>query len=127
MNKEFPNEATLIAEMKATFPGLMARPVREFGLQGFNHGAWTGGPGNMPDGLPIFDPLQHGVDDGYDGGVHEGFTAWLERRGWYLENYDGSAYLAIPILQAQQLGAAWAAYEANTPKRPSLADNESPF
>lgn len=105
MSKEFPSEANLISDMKATFPGLHVRPAREFGLKGYNHGVWTGGPGDMPDGLPVFDSVRFPGDsedpaDGrYDGGVHEGFIAWLEERGWHVENIDGETFLIIPILQ----------------------------
>ena len=99
---DLPSEAALIADLRATFPGLPARPVREFGLRGFDHGVWTGNDGAvMPDGEPIFDCLQLGLVDGYDGGIHEAFTAWLELRGWYIENYDGATFLIIPIAQAQ--------------------------
>jgi hypothetical protein len=65
----------------------------------------------MPDGLPIFNHLRmHGdsqdpSDGSYDGGVHDGFTAWLEARGWYVENYDGETHLVIPIAYATELGS----------------------
>ena len=49
----------------------------------------------MPDGLRIFS-YWNGAEE-YDGGVHQGFTAWLENRGWYLECCDGETYLAYPI------------------------------
>lgn len=110
MNIEFPSEPALIADLKATYPGLHVRPVHEFGVQGYNHGVWTGGPGDMPDGLPIFSSLRyHGdsddpADGSYEGGVHDGFTEWLESRGWYIENYDGETQLIIPILQARMIG-----------------------
>ena len=98
---KLPSEAALFADLRATFPSLPARPVREFGLRAFDHGVWTGIDGAvMPDGLPIFDSMQHGFDGGYDGGIHEAFTAWLELRGWYIENYDGATFLIIPIALA---------------------------
>ena len=110
MNQELPSESKLMADMDATFPGLFKRPLREFGKDYTNMiGAWTGGPGDMPDGLPIFNSLRyHGdsqdpSDGSYDGGVHDGFTAWLESRGWYVENYDGATYLVIPIAYAAEL------------------------
>ena len=111
MIEKLPSESALIEEMKATYPGLHIRPVREFGKD-YAHwiGVWTGGPGDMPDGLPIFDSLRHHGDsdnpsDGaYDGGVHDGFSAWLEARGWYLENHDGATFLIIPIAYAKAQG-----------------------
>ena len=54
----------------------------------------------MPDGLPIFDQLSYG-EEGYDGGVHEGFTRWLEDRGWYLECEDYGTYTAVSIRATQ--------------------------
>ena len=96
---DLPSEEALLADLRATFPGLPARPVREFGVRIFHHGVWTGDScAVMPDGLPVFD--QHGCEDGYDGGIHEAFTAWLELRGWYIENYDGATFLIIPIALA---------------------------
>lgn len=88
------SEIELIADMKATYPGIHARPGAEF-AKDYTGTVWTGGEVNMPDGMPIFGYL-YGEDD-YDGGVHVGFTAWLEHRGWYLENYDGQTFLAYPI------------------------------
>ena len=101
MDDQFPSEESLIADLRATYPGLHVRPLREYGgtWKG-SVGGWTGGPGDMPDGLPIFNDLAYG-EDGYDGGVHEGFTAWLEARGWYMECEDAGTYVVIPILAAQ--------------------------
>ena len=110
MTKELPSESQLMADMDATFPQLFKRPLREFGKDYASMiGVWTGGPGDMPDGLPIFSSLRyHGdsedpSDGSYDGGVHDGFTAWLESRGWYVENHDGETYLVIPIAYAAEL------------------------
>lgn len=100
MSKEFPSEAALIADLKATFPGLPVRPLREFGNKHYRHGVWTGAGSGcaFSDGEPLFISWHA---DGYDGGVHEGFSAWLESRGWYVENYDGATLFIVPILQAQ--------------------------
>lgn len=96
-------ESELIADMKATYPGIHARPGVEFSKD-FAGTVWTGGEVEMPDGMPVFAHLC-GEDD-YDGGVHVGFTAWLERRGWYLENYDGATFLAYPISAVAQMEAS---------------------
>jgi len=93
LKNEPSTQQELLADMHATFPGLFAKPGIEFG-KGYADAIWTGGEALMPDGHPIFWDLG---DDGYDGGVHQGFTAWLETRGWYLERYDESAFLAYPI------------------------------
>lgn len=106
MKHEPPKESELIADLKATYPGLHVRPLREFGSDYKEMiGVWTGGEGDMPDGLPIFNSLVHSTDEGYDGGVHDGFTEWLEFRGWYIENYDGQVMFIIPIAYAKELGA----------------------
>ena len=101
MQDQLPSEESLITDLRATFPGLRVRPRREYGgyWQGMD-GAWTGGPGDMPDGLPIFNDLAYGEVD-YDGGVHVGFTAWLEQRGWYMECEDAGTYMIVPIVSAQ--------------------------
>lgn len=102
MNKDIPSESALIADLIATYPGLHVRPVREFGADYRDWtGVWTGGPGDMPDELPIFNELEHGSEDEWDGHVHKGFTAWLEARGWYIECYDAGTYFIIPIAYAQ--------------------------
>lgn len=110
MKQELPNESALIADMAATFPCLFKRPLREFGPDYANMiGVWTGGPGDMPDGLPIFNHLrtygdsENPADGSYDGGIHDGFTEWLELRGWYIENHDGETMLIIPISYAKEV------------------------
>lgn len=94
------SEETLIADLLATFPGIHARPLREFGAKGWTHGVWTGGEARMPDGLPVFSDIAY-ADDTYDGGVHTGFSAWLEARGWYLERYDELAFFIVTIASAE--------------------------
>lgn len=113
MTKELPSESALIADMNAAFPWLFKRPLREFGRDYANMiGVWTGGPGEMPDGLPIFNSLIHTTDEGYDGGVHDGFTAWLESRGWFIESYDGETMFVIPIAYATEMGDEISSKEA---------------
>lgn len=110
--QELPNESALIADLKATFPGLPVRPISEYGLPEFTHGVWTGSGtnANFTDGLPLFIDWQ---DWFYDGGVHEGFTAWLESRGWYIENHDGETMFIIPIASARALATTDADLEAH--------------
>lgn len=91
-----PSEEALLRDLLATYPGIHARPLQEFGAQGFDYGVWSGGEAEMPDGLPIFTTLMYG-EPTHDGGVHTGFLAWLELRGWYVENYDGETYMIVPL------------------------------
>lgn len=88
----WPCEAELIAELKATFPGIQARPLAEFRHKSCQHGVWTGGDATMADGEAIFSPLSCNDPDYYDGQVHRAFAAWLARRGWFVENYDGQVF-----------------------------------
>ena len=101
--KNLPIESDLISELKLTFQGLHVRPVSEFGNDFQNCiGVWTGGPGDMPDGLPIFNSLGYSEAE-YTGSVHVGFEKWLEDRGWYTENYDGATHLIFPIQYARDV------------------------
>lgn len=93
---ERPSEEALLRDLHATYPGIHAKPLREFGAQGFDYGVWSGGEALMPDGLPIFSTLMYG-EETHDGGVHTGFLSWLERRGWYVENWDGGTHLIVPL------------------------------
>lgn len=110
MNKQELSQEALIADMKSAFPGLLARTGAEFGKD-YSGAVWTGGEACMPDGMRILSYMNESEE--YDGGVHEGFTAWLENRGWYLECYDGETYLAYPVsifepyLEYEKAKAAW--------------------
>jgi hypothetical protein len=66
----------------------------------------------MPDGLPIFNELEHGCEEEWDGHVHKGFTAWLESRGWYTETDDAGTYLVIPIAYATEMSDEISSKEA---------------
>ena len=103
MHKNFPSESALIADLKSAFPGLHIRPLREFGASGFDCGVWTGMDSAVlfSDGKPMFLPAPVSVD-GYDGGIHDGFTAWLDARGWYVENYDGETLFIVPVAHAME-------------------------
>ena len=98
---EVKTENELIADLKVTFPGIHARPLSEYGAPGWTHGVWTGGEALMPDGLPVFSTLHNEMGD-YDGGIHEGFTAWLASRGWYIETYDYGTHFIVPSPDGQQ-------------------------
>jgi hypothetical protein len=96
-----PCEVQLLADLKATFPGIHARPLREFGAEGWDYGVWTGGEADMPDDMPIFSTMNYG-DPEFNGDVHAGFLAWLAQRGWYIETYDHGTYMIVPISDAEE-------------------------
>jgi hypothetical protein len=81
------DEAKLISDLRATFPGLRVAPIAGQFDSYSKIGARARGEADMPDGLLIFTTLTNDADE-YDGYVHEGFRAWLESRGWYYEVYD---------------------------------------
>ncbi len=89
-------DESLIADLLATFPGVMARPIAEYKAPGYTEGVWVAGEAEMPDGLPMFSTLHFG-EPGFDGGVHTGLTEWIEARGYYLETYDYGTYFALPV------------------------------
>lgn len=90
-------EAELIADLKATFPGIYARPVREYGQPEYQEGVWVAGEACMPDGLPIFRMSCSADPDHYNGYAHHAFEAWLETRGYLLECWDVDTHFAIPV------------------------------
>lgn len=103
---EWPSEAELLSELRATFQTLeAARPLKELGLPGFDHGVWiVDARACMHDGQRIFwTPSEVGNVDppGYSSFVHGGFLAWLEARGWYVETYDYGSYMVVPIALQQ--------------------------
>lgn len=92
------DEAQMIAELRTVFPTLWMRPLRDFAKRyECSEGIWTGSDvgAEMPDGIPIFDTCCADPDE-YDGTVHQGFIAWLGRRGWYYDRYDGATYFLVP-------------------------------
>jgi hypothetical protein len=97
------SDEQLLADLRATFPGIDARPLREFGTEWRNRpGVWTGGDSiSMPDGLPIFSSM-HCDDPHYNGYVHDGFEAWLQARGWYVETYDGGTFLILSLVELEE-------------------------
>lgn len=95
----------LIADIRITFP-TMCVMEREHCMTGKK--AWMLGAdesAKMPDNLPIFSELCY-AEDTYDDCVHMAFTAWLENRGFYLENHDGFWRYPQPIPTAEEL-AEW--------------------
>lgn len=88
----WPSEAALIADLKATYLGIVARPIAEFGYRPCQHGVWTGGEAVMPDGLQIFCDISTADPEQYDGHVHRAFVQWLDQRGWLIEAHDSDVF-----------------------------------
>lgn len=93
------SEAQMMAELRIVFPTLWMRPLWQFASRyKFSEGIWTGSDHHsvMPDGAPIFDASGHADPDNYIEPVHQGFIAWLERRGWAWDRYDDSTFFLVP-------------------------------
>lgn len=88
------NDEQLIADLVATFPGIWARPAREYGRPEYQQGAWVSGEGEIGE-LPIFNYVSPDPDD-YNGNVLQGFENWLANRGYELEHYDSGVWFALP-------------------------------
>jgi hypothetical protein len=84
----------LIADLQATFPGILAKPAAQYKRPEYQHGVWVGGEATIGE-LPIFQYISPDPDD-YNGNVLHGFEAWLEARGYWLEHYDVGVYFALP-------------------------------
>lgn len=101
----WPSESALIADLKATFPGIKARPARDFGIPLYSHGAWVAGEACIADGEPIFSTFVCPPMDQYDGTVHLGFIAWLRQRGWLIEQHDTDVYMVTSAAEAEAMEA----------------------
>lgn len=91
-------ESEMIAELRIVFPTLWFRPLSDFGAAyRQTEGVWTGEDSAhcMPDGQLIFNDLAAGTDEG-DTVVHPAFEAWLARRGWVADRYDGTTWFLLP-------------------------------
>lgn len=90
----------LIADLMATFPGIHARPLRDYNCPDpvfQDDGVWMGGEAAMPDGRPVFSTLIDPDQVTHDGHVHAGFVAWVESRGFTVETWDYGVYFAVPV------------------------------
>jgi len=92
------SQAQMIEDLNCSFPELMARPASNFSADYKDKpGVWTGGSeACMEDGHSIFSELACPDPDVYDGVVHQGFIAWLDRRGWGCDHMDGGTFLLFP-------------------------------
>ncbi|WP_225782648.1 hypothetical protein [Xenophilus sp. Marseille-Q4582] len=98
----WPSESALIADLLATFPGIHARPAREYGSERCQHGVWVGGEALMPDEVPMFCTFACPDPDYYDGYVHHAFIEWLAQRGWLIEEYDTAVFMVTSQAQADE-------------------------
>jgi hypothetical protein len=86
----------LIADLRASFPGIHAEHARQYGIPQYEQGVWIGGEAVMPDQSEIFCTLACSDPDIYNGRVHHAFEAWVEKRGYSLDCYDHGTYFAVP-------------------------------
>lgn len=84
----------LIADLLATFPGVHAKPARDY-CKTRQEGVWVAGEAVMPDGYPMFSTMHFGEPE-FNGDVHAALERWLEDRGYWLETYDYGVYFALP-------------------------------
>ena len=103
-------KAQLIADIRVTFPTIRAA-MREECISKLS--TWMiGGESSvvMPDGAPVFS------DDfdleTHDGGVHTGFSMWIESRGWYLERQDEFWFVPTALPTVEELAEYQRQYEA---------------
>lgn len=91
------SETEMMADLAATFPGMFIRPLSEYGSAWVGQpGVWTGGDEILIDDTPIFAGIACPDPDIYDGQVSHAFIAWLDRRGWYCEWWDGLTFHLRP-------------------------------
>ncbi len=103
-------KAQLIADIRATFPTIRT-VMREECISKLS--TWmVGGESSvvMPDGLPIFS--DHLDPETHDEGVHTGFNAWIESRGWYLERHDEFWFVPTALPTVEELAEYRRQYEA---------------
>lgn len=91
----------MAAALRALLPGIWLRPLREYGRRWRARvGIWTGLDADMPDGLPAVCTTA-GLEDGYDGFVHQRLRSWLRERGWCCELQDSDTFFLMPINSAE--------------------------
>ena len=100
----------LIADILATFPGVVAQKRIQHTTNPAGELSWMiAGEQNavMSDGKSLFADCSD--DAHYSMGVHVAFDAWLSNRGWYLENYDGFWFwpVALPANEEILDGRFW--------------------
>lgn len=99
----WPSEAQLLAELPVAFPGIFARPLREFSKNEPQYGVWTGGEATTKNGHPLFCSYECPDQRIYNGRVHVRLERFLEERGWYIEDYDGATFFILPIAMLEAL------------------------
>ena len=97
-------EEQLMRDLKATFPLIHVELDYAFSTELVGLALKADTSVTMPDGLPVFD--DYGPEHSYDDGVHSGFSAWLDRRCYYIEPYGHGCWCAIRLPTAEQV-AQW--------------------
>ncbi|WP_288898759.1 hypothetical protein [uncultured Delftia sp.] len=128
--KTLIDEAALIADLNASFPGARAKSLRDWSGNSEQIGAVVCGEAEIEPGYCIgpYNPLD---DEAYNGSVHRGFEAWCEVRGWCVETYEFGTLWVVPLPSQQEL-AAWrtkcdAINEAHAQRSVLLAGDELPL
>jgi hypothetical protein len=105
------NLSRLLLDVRVTFPKLLVelRPISRR-LPGAEL-IWMIAASEdalMPDGNPFF---LIGDAPEYSDGIHAGFDAWLDARGWYIERYSTAWYIPTR-LPTDEERAQWLLEEA---------------
>ncbi|WP_338499912.1 hypothetical protein [Delftia tsuruhatensis] len=128
--KTLIDEAALIADLNAHFPGAKAQSLSSWSSNPTQIGAVVSGEAEIEPGYCI-GPSIYLDDEAYDGYIHRGFEAWCEVRGWCVETYEFGTLWVVPLPSQQEL-AAWrtkcdAINEAHAQRSVLLAGDELPL
>lgn len=94
--KSINDEAALIADLNATFPGARATSLRKWSGNPEQIGTVVCGEAEIEPGYCI-GPYIPQNDEAYDSSVHRGFEAWCKARGWYVETYEFGTLWVVPL------------------------------
>ena len=94
--KTLIDEAALIADLNAHFPGAKAQSLRSWSSNPTQMGAVVSGEAEIKPGYCI-GPSIYLDDEAYDGYIHRGFEAWCVARGWYVEIYEHGTLWVVPL------------------------------
>lgn len=125
--KSIEDEAALIADLNATFPGARATSLRTWADNPKQIGAVVSGAGTNAAGLEI-QPVIYPDHEAYDGRTLIEFEKWCNARGWYAETYDVGTLWVVPLPSQQEL-AEWRAFQEKLAQERALqpVDDSAPF
>jgi hypothetical protein len=120
------NIEELTADIRATFPGV--ETMKRKSSTGNEHWMLAAEEAQFPDGLKIFCDCAGCHESGsHDAGVHLGFAAWLESRGFYLEREDEFWFVPTEIPTPEEIAEWHANYAIASAKRADVIDGGCPF